>query len=247
MITDTSPKFFNVLTGDNAPLRESIIVALYDEIYRGTLGRASINKSFVRDLVMRAMGEHEWKSSEGLSDDSMQSYASATMSRLVEEGWIEPKYDYSAMEDIYNFTRIGRKLAHALHQANTRNLTTRQRNVRSTLNSLKSYLREGDPYDLIDADEASEYILSDLMDIINELGDARRNMVQTAMKNIEEASEGFFDFLEKDFKGSIAITLTEDSPTYFSSAIQEAIDAIMSDEVTMARRIVQDFVCAPSL
>lgn len=236
MITKESPKFFRVLSGSNALLYEKILISLYDEIYRGTMGESTINRSYVRDLVLREMKTFEWKVEPDINSNDTQIRASQIISRFIEEGWIESKYDHLEMDNLFNFTRIGRKIAQTLHQVDSSHLTTRHRNVRSTLKSLQAYLDNFDPYDLVDAEESSDYIISDLMDQINELHDARKNMVKQAMKNVEEASIGFFDFIENDFRSTIAISLTEDSATLYNSKIHSVIDEIESNEDLMIQR-----------
>lgn len=237
MITEESPKFFRVLSGANAPLYEKILVTLYNEIYRGTMGQSVINRSYIRDLILRELKNFDIIDEEDeafASDSSIR--ASQMINRFISEGWIESKYDHMEMDNIFNFTRTGRKIAQTLHQVSSRHLATRHRNVRSTLKSLQSYLDNFETYDLIDAEESSDYIISDLMDQINELHDARKNMVKQAMKNVEEASEGFFNFIEKDFRSVFAISLTEDSATRYSNRIHSVISEILSNNQLLAKR-----------
>ena len=237
MITEESPKFFRVLSGANAPLYEKILVTLYNEIYRGTMGQTVINRSYIRDLILRELKNFDIidEDDEAFSSDS-SIRASQMINRFISEGWIESKYDHMEMDNIFNFTRTGRKIAQTLHQVSSRHLATRHRNVRSTLKSLQSYLDNFETYDLIDAEESSDYIISDLMDQINELHDARKNMVKQAMKNVEEASEGFFNFIEKDFRSVFAISLTEDSATRYSNRIHSVIGEILSNNQLLAKR-----------
>lgn len=237
MITSVHPELFRVLSGKNALLYEKILISLYDESYRGTSGESVINRTYIRDMIIREMQGYHWENEEDgsiLSDEMIRS--SQIISRLIEKGWIESKYDTLEMDNIYSFTRIGRKMAQVFHQINSKHLTTRHRNVRSTLKSLQEYQKNLDPYDLIDAQESSDYIISDLMDQINEVHESRKHMVKQAMKNVEEASQGFFDFIEKDFRSSIAISLTEDSATRYNNKMHTIIDAIMSDDSSIARR-----------
>lgn len=237
MITSVHPELFRVLSGKNALLYEKIIISLYDESYRGTSGESVINRAYVRDMILREMQNYNWQSEDDdnpVNDESIR--ASQIISRLVEKGWIETKFDTLEMDNIYSFTRIGRKMAQAFYQINSRHLSTRHRNVRSTIKSLQEYQNNLNPYDLIDAQESSDYIISDLMDQINEIHESRKNMVKQAMVNVEEASQGFFDFIEKDFRSSIAISLTEDSATRYNNKIHATIDAILADDKNMLIR-----------
>ena len=55
---------------------------------------------------------------------------------------------------------------------------TRHRNTRNTRNSLKSFLDRGEVYDLLDAYEYSERIVSAFSDVIAELDERRRRLVR---------------------------------------------------------------------
>lgn len=237
MITQEHPEFFRVLSGGNAPLYESIIVSLYDEIYRGSAGEVLVTREYLRNLIYKEMKgfDKEWLEREP-SDSGVQATIQATMNRFLKEGWIEQKYDSIAMDHILNFTRMGRKIAQVLHQTNSKYLTTRHRNVRTTLSFLETYRDKGDPYDLIDAFDASDYIVSDLMDQINEVHDVRKNLVQLSIEDLQVAGENFFEFLEKDFRASISVHLTEDSISRYASRINSVVNDIMSDIDTMGSR-----------
>lgn len=229
MITREHPEFFRVLSGKNATMYESILVTLYDEIYRGTMGETLVNRTYIRNLIYREMKNFDWEKHMDESISSTQVAVQNIMNRFINEGWIESKYDNLAMDHIFNFTRTGRKFAQVLHQMNSKYLATRHRNVRTTLSFLEAYRDKGDPYDLVDATEASDYIVSDLMDQINEIHEVRKMLVRQAMENLEVAGENFFDFLENDFRSSVTVHLTEDSVSHYAVNINTIINEIMSD------------------
>lgn len=237
MITAEYPEFFRILSGQQAPLFESIIVSLYDEIYRGSMGEVLVNRSYIGNLISREMLQYDrTRGTESTDHNSESVRVQNIITRMIGEGWLERKFDQMAQEHLFNFTKTGRKIAQVLHQMNSKNLATRHRNVRTTLGFLEAYLEKGDPYDLIDAFETSDYIVSDLMDQINEIHEVRKNLVRRSMESVELAGGEFFDFLEKEFGATISIYLTEDSVSKYASRVKSVINDILEDEPRMAVR-----------
>lgn len=222
MITKENPDFFNILTGKNGSFYEKLLMTLYNEIYRGVMGEIVLNKSYMKSAIIRVLREINY-------DDENIKY-STILSRLEVSGWIETKFDNALMDFSYNFTRNGRKIAQTLFQLNNKETLTRHRNVRTTLGLLESYKRDSDPYDLVDAFDASDYIVSDLMDQINEINDVRKKMINDATQDIQNAGENFLDYLEKDFKSTVVVYFQEDSISQNANRINEVIYDILDDE-----------------
>src|SRR5690606_6474942 len=67
--------------------------------------------------------------------------------------------------------------------------------------------------DLLDAYEYSERIISDFTDVISELEERKRQLVREveARQLVQQASEEFFDFMEKVFKPDLEVRLSADS------------------------------------
>ncbi|WP_122894121.1 Wadjet anti-phage system protein JetA family protein [Arcobacter peruensis] len=225
MITKDNPDFFSILTGKNSSFFEKLLVTLYSEIYRGIIGEVVSNKNYMKSVITRTLREINF-------DDENIKYSSI-LNRLESSGWIETKYDNALMEFSYNFTRSGRKMAQTLYQLNNKETLTRHRNVRTTLGLLDSYKRDSDPYDLVDALDASDYIVSDLMEQINEINDVRKKMIKDATQDVQNAGENFLDYLEKDFKSTVVVYFQEDSISQNANRINEIIYNILDDEKSL--------------
>ncbi|UFH60384.1 Wadjet anti-phage system protein JetA family protein [Sulfurovum mangrovi] len=228
MITEQNSDFFNILTGKNASFYEKLLMTFYEEIYKGSVGEVTSNKAYLKSMIIRVQRDFD-------TDEENKNF-SVILNRLEETGWIESKFDNLLIEYIYNFTRIGRKVAQSLYQLNNKDTITRHRNVRTTLGLLESYKRDGDPYDLVDALETSDYIVSDLMDQINEIHEARKKMIHDATQNVEQAGENFIEYIEKDFKSSITVYFNEDSISEHANRINEVINDILDDAETLQAR-----------
>lgn len=221
MITKDNPDFFSILAGKNAVFYEKLLMTYFNEIYRGTMGEIISNKEYMKTVILKVLREINY-------EDETKNF-SLILNRLEEAGWIESKYDNALMEYIYNFTRTGRKMAQSIYQLNNKSAVTRHRNVRSTLGLLESYKRDSDPYDLVDALEASDYIVSDLMDITNEITEARKQMIKDATCSLNSAGENFLEFLETDFSSSIVVYFQEDSISQNAIRINKIINDILED------------------
>src|SRR5690606_20905902 len=75
------------------------------------------------------------------------------------------------------------------------------------------FLGKHEVYDLLDAYEYSERIVSDFSDVIAELEERKRQLVREveAQQLVHRASEEFFDFMEKRFMPDLALRFSEDS------------------------------------
>ncbi|BCE02098.1 Wadjet anti-phage system protein JetA family protein [Marinicellulosiphila megalodicopiae] len=134
------------------------------------------------------------------------------LNQLIECGWIEKQVDDATLQSSFAFSRYGRLFTEPfIHTA--RASRTRQRNTRNTLNALNAFLVSDDVYDLIDAWEFSERIVSDFTDVIAELEERRRDLIREAGNSqmVEQAAEQFFDFMEKRFESDLSIRLSADS------------------------------------
>lgn len=227
MITEENPRFFGLLSGTNAAAIEAIIIRLYDEMYRDVSDSVIFDRTFVRQIVFDEFMRQKIKDQEKPKDPASQ--ASQILKRLEESGWIAFKMDKAQMAERVGFTGLGRRFAQAFFESSIKQPTTRLRNVRSTLNSIRAYAAQGDPQDLMDARQSSEYVVSDLMDRIYEINDARQQIVHQAMACARTAGEVYFEFLEKDFV-KIAVSLTDDSAAKHNHAIQQEISALLGDE-----------------
>lgn len=228
MLTTDSPDFFKILNSVRKEISEAVLIRLYEEMYRDVSVSSSFDRKFVRNIVVEEFNRNEnIELLEG--EDSKKTAISNFMFLLENTGWLSYKYDKIQMTTNTSFTVNGKKFAQALYELNSKNISTRLRNVRSTFNSLKAYESDRDSYDLLDAMSFSEYVISDLMEWINEINDARKQMHTKAMQSNRLAGEMYFDFLHKEFK-SIAINLTEDSAVKYSPKVSEIINNILDDD-----------------
>jgi len=222
LILATNDNFFNILTGVNGLFFEQLLNTLYSEIYKGTMGEIVSNKTYMKSLIKRTKSE--------MNIYNEETKYSSIITRLESTGWLEAKFDSMESDYIYNFTRNGRKIAQTLFQINNKENITRQRNVRSTLGLLESYKKDGDPYDLVDAYESSDYIVSDLMDQVNEINDYRKQMLNNATNDIQSAGEDFLDYLDTDFRSTVLVHFQEDNITKNAIKINQIISDIQENE-----------------
>lgn len=144
---------------------------------------------------------------------------------LLEHGWLERHADDASFQSTYGFSRIGRLFTQPMVETASAGFRTRHRNTRNTRNALQSFLDRGDVYDLLDAYEASARIISDFSDVIAELDERKRQLVKDveAQQLIQQASDGFFEFMEQRFMPDLAIRLSADSVEKHREEIQQLI------------------------
>ena len=159
---------------------------------------------------------------------NVREQAGWTLNLLVENGWIEKQVDQVTFQSTYPFSRMGRLFTQPLVEANSTRVRTRHRNTRNTLNALEAFLNRGEAHDLLDAYEYSERIITDFTDVIAELEDCKRELVKEveAQVMVQQASEHFFDFMEKRFQPDLAIRLSADSVEKHRDQIEQTIARI---------------------
>ncbi|MCW9017443.1 MAG: hypothetical protein OQJ89_10790, partial [Kangiellaceae bacterium] len=149
--------------------------------------------------------------------------------------WLEKQVDEATLQSSYGFTRIGRLFTQPVMELKQGRFRTRHRNTRNTRNALKIFSEQGDIYELLDAYEYSERIISDFSDVIAELEERKRALIQEveAQQLVQKASEEFFEFMEKRFVPDLAIRLSVDSVEKYRDDIVHTIG--------IARRKRKDF------
>ncbi len=149
------------------------------------------------------------------------------LNQLLEFGWLEKQVDEATLVSTFNFSRLGREFTEPFIQTE-RSARTRHRNTRATYNALAAFAEAGDAYDLLDAYEHSERIISDFSDIIAELDDRRRELVKEMETQvlIQKASDQFFDFMEKRFQPDLAVRLSADSVEKYRDKIVKLLNKI---------------------
>jgi len=159
--------------------------------------------------------------------------ASWVLNQLLDHGWLEKQVDEANLQSTFAFTRYGRQFTEPF-VADSRAMTrTRHRNTRNTRNSLESFLERGDVYDLLDAYEYSERIISDFTDVIAELEERKRDLVREMEDHllIQRASEAFFDFMENRFQPDLSVRLSADNVEKHRDQIQGIIEQVRKKPV----------------
>ena len=237
---DNRIQFFKPLT---SKYREQVIECLrllYDRLYSAN---ADYGESLRREQIIEIFEEALTRAPVLESDDgevetrfkTQREQASWILNNLIEFGWVEKQVDSVTLQSTYPFSRMGRLFTQPLVESGQTSVRTRHRNTRNTLNSLEAFLSRGEVHDLLDAYEYSERIISDFTDVIAELEERKRELVKEveAQVLVQQATDQFFDFMEKRFQPDLSIRLSADSVEKHRDDIQNAI--------TKVRRKRKDF------
>ena len=229
--TDNRKHFFRPFFGK---YREQVIECLrilYARLY-GSL--ADYNQAFTREQVLEAFQEaitrtpvlDEEEEDFTVPVRTEREQANWILNLLLEHGWVERHADEATLQSSYAFSRIGRLFTQPMVETAGGGFRTRHRNTRNTRNALQSFLEQGEVYDLLDAYEYSERIISDFSDVIAELDERKRMLVREveAQQVIQQASDEFFDFMEKRFMPDLSVRLSADSVEKYRDEIQTLID-----------------------
>ena len=224
----------------NSKYREQVVECLRLFYVRLYSSLADYSRAFSRDQVLEVFQEAITRApvfDDGLDDETQdkeetnlpvrgeREQALWVLNLLLEHGWIERQVDEATLQSSYAFSRVGRLFAQPFVETSSGRFRTRHRNTRNTRNALNSFLEQGEAYDLLDAFEYSERIISDFSDVISELDERKRQLVKEveAQQVIQRASDEFFDFMEKRFMPDLAIRLSADSVEKYRDDIQGLI------------------------
>jgi len=223
--------FFRLLNGKYRGQIVDCLTLFYARLY-GSL--ADYSRSFNRNQLIEIL-EEAIARSPVLDEDDAEAYsapvrsqreqANWVLNQLLEYGWLERQMDEATLQSTYAFTRHGRLFTQPMVEASGGRFRTRHRNTRNTRNALQSFLDKGEVYDLLDAFEYSERIISDFSDVIAELDERKRQLVKEveAQQVVQHASDEFFDFMEKRFMPDLAIRLSADSVEKYRDEIGDLI------------------------
>ncbi|BFM05159.1 Wadjet anti-phage system protein JetA family protein [Halioxenophilus aromaticivorans] len=229
--SDDRSQLFRPLTGKYREQVVECLRLLHERLYSS---QADYGESLKRDQVLDVFVEALERAPvlEGNDDvgrfSGNREQAGWILNSLVEHGWLKRDKDEASFQSTYPFSRTGRLFTQTLVEVDGRSVRTRHRNTRNTLNSLVAFLDRGEVYDLIDAHEHSERIISDFSDIIAELEERKRELVKEveAQQLVQQASDQFFDFMEKRFQPDVAVRMSADSVEKHRDRIQSTIDKI---------------------
>ncbi len=229
-------QFFKPLT---SKYREQVIECLrllYERLYSAnadygeSLRRSQLIEIFEEALARAPVLEHDQSAEESTAPrfKNAREQAGWILNLLVDNGWIEKQLDQVTFQSTYPFSRMGRLFTQPLVEAGHTKVRTRHRNTRNTLNALEAFLSRGEVHDLLDAYEYSERIIADFTDVIAELEERKRELVKEveAQVLVQQASEHFFDFMEKRFQPDLSIRLSADSVEKHRDQISQVIARI---------------------
>ncbi len=231
-------QFFKPLT---SKYREQLIECLRllyarlysaDADYGESLRRHQLLEIFEESLARTPLSEQQLDSVEDNLTvprfKQLREQAGWVLNILVEHGWIEKQVDSISFQSTYPFSRMGRLFTQTLVDAGRTRVRTRHRNTRNTLNALNAFVNKGEVHDLLDAYEYSAQIIADFSDVIAELEERKRELVREveAQVLVQQASEHFFDFMEKRFQPDLSIRLSADSVEKYRDQIAQSIAKI---------------------
>jgi hypothetical protein len=230
--SDDRKHFFRPL---NSKYREQIVeclrelyARLYSSVadYRRTLNREQLIEIFQEALVRAPLLDEDGGNEFTAPTRNEREQANWILNQLLEYSWLEKLVDEATLQSSYAFTRVGRLFTQPMVETAGGRFRTRHRNTRNTRNALQSFLDKGEVYDLLDAFEYSERIISDFSDVIAELDERKRQLVQEveAQQIVQRASDEFFDFMEKRFMPDLAVRLSADSVEKYRDEIQTLIN-----------------------
>ncbi|MCH8550914.1 MAG: DUF5716 family protein [Natronospirillum sp.] len=239
MFFDRHNQFFRPLVSKYRAQLVECLTALYQRLYGAeadygqavtrqqvveTFQEALVRAPELQDSVDQDPGEH------GRFRDSREQ-AGYLLNQLLDAGWLDRQVDEATLEVSLSFTRAGRRFTEAFADEQRRQGSahrSRHRNTRNVRNALSSFCDHGEVYDLLDAWDYSERILTDFTDVIEELNERRRALVREmeGAFNVDRASAEFFDFMEQRFQPDIAIRLSADSVEKYREQISDVIARI---------------------
>ena len=233
--TDDRLNFFKPLSSKYREQVVQCLVLLYQRQYSSN---ADYGQSLNRDQLIEIFEESLARSSNHIFEDAdeiqeqrfknFREQAGWTLNQLIESGWIERQVDAATLQSTFPFSRMGRIFTLALLESDNTQIRTRHRNTRNTLNALDAFINRGEVYDLLDAYDYSERIITDFTDVISELEERKRELVKEveSQQLVQQATDQFFDFMEKRFKPDIAVRLSADSVEKHREDINKAIAKI---------------------
>ncbi|WP_211461546.1 Wadjet anti-phage system protein JetA family protein [Collimonas silvisoli] len=244
--------FFRPLAGKHRGVVVACVRALYERLHGPSADYGqNLTRDGLRDLllpvVQQALQEarqimlmQEEAAGTELADDDFippgaddQQSSSALLRTLLRDGWLETFGDRAGLVTAYRFTRAGKLFAEAFWAIDRRSARTRQRNVRSCRNALNAALRNVDAYDLIDAYDYAEKVISDLSEGVDYFQELVRRLMLEASQTPWDGFMEFLDRFEKEFKKQ----LTADSIERHRQAIRDVIARLHSLEEDKSRAL----------
>ncbi|WP_111641762.1 Wadjet anti-phage system protein JetA family protein [Marinimicrobium alkaliphilum] len=231
---DSREHFFTPLTGKYRAVVAECLRLLYQRLYTDlrdygiALGREQLLDIF-KEAIARAPVLDDADESDGEGRfKNQRELAGFIVNRLLEHGWLEKQVDEASLQSSYGFTRMGRLFTQPFADSQRNEFRTRNRNTRNTRNSLQAFYDRGEVHDLLDAYEYSERIISDFTDVIADLEERKRQLVREVESRqlVQQATDEFFDFMDKVFKPDLEVRLSADSVEKYRDQIADLVTRI---------------------
>ncbi|WP_183909468.1 Wadjet anti-phage system protein JetA family protein [Simiduia aestuariiviva] len=231
--SDQRLHFFRPLVGKYREVVVECVRLLYQRLYTDLSGYGQgRSRDFIVDVFIEAIArapvlDHEDGGPEGRFKNARE-LAGFILNNLLEYGWLERQLDEATLQSHYGFTRMGRAFTQPFIESGAIDYRSRNRNTRNTRNSLQAFLDNGEVYDLLDAYEYSERIISDFADTIAELEERRLQLVREVESRqlVEQAADQFFDFIDTVFKPDLEVRLSADSVEKYRDQISHLVRQI---------------------
>jgi Family of unknown function (DUF5716) len=226
--------FFRPLNSKQRELIAGCLRALYERLHgSGADYSQNLTREALRNLWLPVIQEHANDAAldgedelSGLDGSDQLQFASTLIRALIRDGWLETFGDRAGLVTAYKFSRAGKLFAEALWSLNRLSTRSRQRNVRSCRNALDAARKNVDAYDLVDAYDYAEKVISDLSEGVEYFQELVRRLMSEATKTPWDEFMEFLDKFEKDFKKS----LTADNVERHRQSIRDAISRLRSIE-----------------
>ncbi|NRB39860.1 MAG: flagellar protein FliT [Pseudomonadales bacterium] len=261
--TDERLSFFKPLTSKYREQIVQCLCLLYQRQYSAFADYGhSLNREQLLEILEEALAKHkdiilDDEEAEGTTQrfKNHREQANWVLNQLLQAGWLEKQVDPATFQSTFPFSRMGRIFSHSLLASDNTQVRTRHRNTRNTLNALNAFSNQElgrDVYDLLDAFEYSESIITDFTDVISELEERKRELVKEveSQQLVQDATDQFFDYMEKRFQPDIQVRLSADSVEKHREDISNVITKIRNKDKEFkaaaereCRRLVPD-LCA---
>ncbi|ARU56575.1 ferrochelatase [Oleiphilus messinensis] len=211
---------FRPLNGKYREVTVTCMKLLYRRLYSSMADYGhALTREQLLEIFLEALARNPDWELDGDSDTDLQGPKSNRetalhlLNQLSDYGWLEIQVDEVNLSSRYHFTRAGRLFTQCFVELEGKNVRTRHRNTRNTRNALTAFASTHEVYDLLDAFEFSERIISDFTDVITELEERKRLLVHDmeVTQLIQRASDEFFEFMERRFQPDVAVRLSADS------------------------------------
>lgn len=228
--------FFRPLHGKRRELVAACLRLLHERLHGpGADYSQSLTRDGLRDLLLPVVqtGQRDMHDEEAEADELAHvphgddaALAGAIIRSLLRNGWLETFPDRTGLVTAYRLTRGGKLFAEAFWAHERPHVRARQRNMRSCRNSVEAALKSTDAYDLVDAYEHAERVISDLAEGVDYFQDLVRRLMAEASRTPWDEFMEFLERFEREFKKQ----LTADDANRHLQVIRDALNRLRNLE-----------------